>query len=98
MSPELPSVPPRQGPLRSAALTCGDERWLPVTCPRSVSIGVDLTSPTFTIGATPMDLSIYAQDFTQHVLFGRVPGAPCALSLPDTFGHVYLVTIGTNGG
>ncbi len=45
-----------------------------------------------------MDLSIYAQDFTQHDLFGRFPGAPGGRALRDTYGHVYLVTIATKGG
>jgi hypothetical protein len=98
LSLEALIVPPRQGPLRSAALTCGGERWLPVTGPRSLFLGVELFLSSFTTGATPMDLSIYSKDFTQHDLFGLFPGAPGGRALRDTYGRVYLVTIATKGG
>jgi hypothetical protein len=45
-----------------------------------------------------MDLSIYAEDFTQHDLFGLFPGAPGGRTLRDTYGRDHLVTIAATGG
>jgi hypothetical protein len=45
-----------------------------------------------------MDLSIYAEDFTQHDLFGLFPGAPGGRTLRDTYGRDHLVTIAAIGG
>ena len=45
-----------------------------------------------------MDLSIYAEGFTQHDLFGLFPGAPGGRTLRDTYGRDHLVTIASTGG
>jgi hypothetical protein len=71
---------------------------LPVTGPPSLSIGVGFNPLTFTTGATTMDLSIYAKDFTQHDLFDLFPGASGGRALRDTYGRVHLVTIASRGG
>src|SRR5262245_3969708 len=44
-----------------------------------------------------MDLSIYAEDFTQHDRFGLFPGALGGRALRDMYGRMYLVTIATKG-
>jgi len=45
-----------------------------------------------------MDLSIYAEGFTQHDLFGLFPGAPGGRTLRDTYGRDHLVTIASTDG
>ena len=45
-----------------------------------------------------MDLSIYADDFTQHDLFGLFHGAPGGRALRDMYGRDHLVTMARTGG
>ncbi len=45
-----------------------------------------------------MDMSLYSDDFTQHDLFGRFPGAPGGRALRDSYGRDHLRAIATTGG
>src|SRR5688500_14702989 len=88
--PPLQGAPRAVRRARSLALTRGGERWLPVTHPhrhehRRCLCCTETMSPyalvvshyiSLLAGAMTMDRSLYADDFTQHDLFGLFPGAP----------------------